>query len=233
MAFPTLVSSTGGLFNSANSFTYAPAFGFTANAGDLIVVIAEQDGGTGAQTHTYSGSWVKLSDLDASSIILSAAYLVAAGGETAVATITSSLSDHWSALIFRFTGAGIPEWTRASGSSTTPDPPLHTPSGGSSDYFWIAGYGVDTGPTQRANTVDAAGYTNVVESREVSTTGSQLRAGSRTNTAASENPGTFTLDGTETWIGFTISVPPAGAAPTFSLPVDERRTPRRRSLQRV
>jgi hypothetical protein len=218
MAFPTLVSSTGGIFTTSNSLTFAPSLGFTANANDLIVVAVSEDDATGGNSHTYSGGYTKLYDSGTiGSFSVSLAYYVAAGGETGVPTITAINADHWAILIWRITGGGTPEETHATGVSTTPNPPTLTPSGGSSDYLWLAGYGVDTGSTQRTNTADPAGYTNIIESREVSTSGAQIRGGSRTNTAASEDPGSFTLDGSENWTAFTIAVPPSGPPPASAL----------------
>ena len=119
-AFPTLVSSTGNLNQTANSSTFTVNFGFTANAGDLIVVAVCQDGGNGTITHSWSGGFNELFDRDAGFIICSAGYKIAAGGETNVVVTNSALSDHWSGLVWRFTGAGIPTApTPATGNTPT------------------------------------------------------------------------------------------------------------------
>jgi glucose/arabinose dehydrogenase len=207
---PTLVSSTGNLNLTTNSYTYAVNFGFTANAGDLIVVAVCQDGGNGTFTHSWGGGFTELYDRDASFIICSAGYKIAAGGETSV-VVTSTQSDHWSGLVWRFTGAGIPTApTPATGNNANPNPPVNTPAGGFEDYFWISGYGADMSALPTHTGATPAGYSNFILSSNAVTTGQAIRGGSRGNAAASEDPGTYTMSATETWQAFTIAVPPLG-----------------------
>ena len=68
---PTLVSSTGTLNQTVNSYTFSVNFGFTAGAGDLIVVAVCQDGGNGTFTHSWGGGFNELFDRDAGFIICS------------------------------------------------------------------------------------------------------------------------------------------------------------------
>ena len=207
---PTLVSSTGTLNQTVNSYTFPVNFGFTASAGDLIVVAVCQDGGNGTFTHSWGGGFNELFDRDASFIICSAGYKIAAGGETNV-VVTSTQSDHWSGLVWRFTGAGTPTApTPATGNNANPNPPVNTPAGGFNDYFWISGYGADMSALPTHTGATPAGYSNFILSNNAVASGQAIRGGSRSNTAASEDPGTYTMSATETWQAFTIAVPPLG-----------------------
>jgi len=160
------------------------------------------------------------------------------GSETGTFTlsITGAVTGAW--RVFRITGwegtlgtaggnfsssGAVPEAT-GSGTSTTPDPPSLNPNNwGTENTLWFAVAGADASPSFSGF---PASYTN---------TSSDVPGGSapsmgiarRELTAASENPGTFTVSTSSAWICLTAAVRPASSslsrtatdAPTTSVSV--------------
>ncbi|MGH2692313.1 MAG: hypothetical protein ACRDHM_07385 [Actinomycetota bacterium] len=184
--------------------------------GLLLVPHSEDDANA---VYTTPTGWTRLTNfpaVTAGSVRVDAIYRQATGTEGSTVTMTSDIEDSVSAVAFRITGhesfaTRSPEApASASGTSSSPDPPAVSPTGGAKDYLFIALAGnnnnntIDTGP---------ASYTNLTRP-----TGNHLGTAERLLNAASENPGTFNQGGGVAWRASTIAVhPSSGVALTRSL----------------
>ncbi len=129
----------------------------------------------------------------------------ATGSEGSTVAVGLGSSQSLSANSYRITGwSGTPEMpTGASGTSANPDPPASTPSWGGGSTLWVAAFG------GRAASVSAfpSGYSGGISELG----GSNRVTGSayiRTS-ATTENPGTFTMNASDTWAAGTVAVQPA------------------------
>jgi hypothetical protein len=91
-------------------------------------------------------------------------------------------------------------------TSATPDAALNTPSGGAKDYLWMWMNGADDG---RICTAAPTNYTNLETSDNGSTGGSSAMSTARRElNAASENPGTATLEASGAWMAIVVAIHP-------------------------
>ena len=213
MAFTTATS-----FENTNATTHTVTLPASVAAGDLILILLAMD--SAAASATVPGPWVELKDeLDTGSTFLFyAAYLIASGGETSV-VVTSAVGEHSNHIALRIPAA---EWqgttppeitTGVNGSSINPDPPNSTPSWGSAtNNIWVAVGAADQSATTQTFTGFPASYglNNVTSDNTIggATSAGIVGMAARLLTASSENPGTFTMDATETWLAYTIAVRP-------------------------
>lgn len=175
-------------------------------SGGRLVLKVSCDG-----TATVSATgWTALTQVSSgSAVVLACLHIASTGAETT--TIDLSASEQVSWICERWissTGGtpGAPEWTTATGSSTSADPPSHTPSGGSAAYVWQAIAAMDAN-TNAHFTAFPAGYGSADEIPAGTTGAAGLAQGEKFATAASDNPGAFTL-GSEQWCAATLSIPP-------------------------
>jgi hypothetical protein len=220
VAFP-VVESTNTSATATAGTNHVVSLPAGIAAGDLIV-ICMVIGSTSATLNTHA-DYTEVLD-EASAVGLKVLYRLATGGESNP-TLVSSANTRDATCTFRISGAENPDTqapevgTTATGSSTTPDPPTTTPTGGAKDYLWItfcgsAGEQADDGtyctgfPTnyndnQLEKTCGVAG-TNL---------GGMIAAATRQANGSSENPGTFTVSENNTWRAQTIAVHPAPVVP--------------------
>jgi hypothetical protein len=204
---------------STNQASPVLSFGFTADAGDLIIALAGRDG---SSSHTWPGSWVELADAPFTNAQATIAYLIAAGGETSVQP-TSPLAERWEVIFVRvpageWHGTTPPEIsTVATGSSVSPDPGSLTPSWGSEATTWIASCFRDD-ITIHTATAYPTNYDTAQTDINITTSACNVACAVRVgHTAASEDPGAFTISAAETWAAYTIAVRPAAGGATFAL----------------
>ena len=183
--------------------------GLSHVSGDLGVASVGTLGSTGL---TYSG-WTALHDTaNGTSCECSSAYKALDGTETSLSC--SSAQSKGVGLIYIVEGhadpsTDPPEVTVTTGSSANPDPPSHTPSGGSDDYLIIA-------PEVHTflATVSAwpSGYDGT--GSQATSAGSACTMGYAHDsiTGTSENPGAYTISFSNDWVSPTISVAPAAVA---------------------
>lgn len=188
-------------------------------AGDLLLVVMNI-GSTAATINALTGWTALLDEGVASGLYL--AYREADGTEGASITLTSSASTRDATITFRITNAQDPAvqapqiGTTATGSSTTPDPPAITPTGGAKDYLFIACAGM-AGEEADDDTWANTPPTNYLPSPPLQKScgvagtnlGGLIMAASRELNASTENPGTFAVDVTNGWRAQTIAVHPA------------------------
>lgn len=220
MAFPNVETTATSSTNTAGT-DHVVTLPSGINSGDLII-ICMSIGSTAATLNSHADYTEILDENNA--VGLKVLYRWAAGGETNP-TLVSSASTRDATCTFRISGAENPATqlpeigTTATGSSTTPDPPTVTPTGGAKDYLFItfcgsAGEQADDGtyctafPTnynsnQLEKTCGVAG-TNL---------GGMIAAATRTANTSSENPGTFTVSENNSWRAQTIAIHPATVVP--------------------
>lgn len=208
MAFPTVSDVTRGNDNT-NGATSTLTLPATVNAGDLLLAIVVKDSWSQLNwDHTSVGAWRLAMDHQESGQVRLAAFWKIADGTEDCATLTIAFdsSEKCAWQIYRITGANFVECNaeHASGVSTAPDPTSLSPSWGSADTLWIAAAGVD------ANSVGSwtapSGYSSGILDRANSTTGVSLLSAVKTATAASEDPGAFSIAASEQWAATIFAV---------------------------
>ncbi len=105
---------------------------------------------------------------------------------------------------------GVEAGTAAQANDASPDPPSLTPSWGNKDTLWITVMGWD-------HTDTLTGYP-YADNNVTATSGGAFPASvafsSDELTGTSQNPGTYTLSGTDQWVANTIAVEPASSSNT-------------------
>ncbi len=176
--------------------------------GRLVIVCISADD---TPTFSFPSGWTELLDSQASMIALGVGYRVIDGtegfdgsGDTiTVTTSTSEPSTHISYLVENFNESFI-AISSISGTSTNPDPPSITPSGGYDNYLSIAIVANDAGST--TTTAFPSGYTDTRNVTVLSEGGCGIGGARLTAVGSSEDPGTFTISAFRNWIAATISV---------------------------
>lgn len=210
MTFPTVEATNTSYENSATT-THTISLPASVGSGDLLIAILSLDG-TDADA-SWPGSWSELIDLTSAGNRISIGYLIATGGESTV-QVTTDNSRKSSHVSFRISGHKVqaPDISSgATGSGSTPDPDSLTPAGGADDLLWIAIAGADS---EHDFTAWPTNYSN--NQLEVNSSsgsfGSSAAAATRELNDTSDDPGTFTHDGSDQWAAVTIAVYPSAAA---------------------
>jgi len=210
MATP-VIAGTNTSVGSGGSLTAAlPA---SIAAGDLLlmlVVVASN----AAQTVTTPTGWTQLFNDVGPGLLrrLACFYKTATGSEGSSVSITAS-GGGLACLTWRITGwTGTPAaGTTATGSSTAPTPPSLSPSWGSGTTLWLACMG---DAVSSSSIAPPTNYSNGFQADQTSTSPqAHAAAASRALTAASEDPGAFTIS-SGSWAANTIAI--QGAPSNFS-----------------
>jgi hypothetical protein len=212
MGAPVVVSLTETSFGTDTTDHYVnlPA---TVNEGDLLIVFFSNDG---IATVTTPAGWTELaSDKRGIAVRLSVYYKTAEGDDegTTVNFVTSA-AEQAAAQVYRITNWQItspPEISVvATGISTTPDPAFLDPIGWDvEETLWIAVAGQDRGD-QLGTTAYPASYIGGTSTLSAHSWQScRTLSAHRVLTAASEDPGSFTIPISDEWVTFTIGVRPA------------------------
>lgn len=184
-------------------------------SGDLLLVFFASDGDP---TIAFPGGWTKLFEKGRSFLVkFGAWYRVADGGEGASITVTTTASEGTAHTSYRITGySGTPEvGTAATGVTANPNPPNLTPTWGAKDTLWFAVCGYDTNKTVTAYPTN---HTNGRNDYSDGGSGCGVGSARRELNAVSEDPGTFTLSGSDQWVANTVAIQPAGAPPEANIP---------------
>lgn len=220
MAFPVLASTTDTDF--ATSVTsMAVNMPATVNAGDLLIALVEvRNAGTWS---TVPSGWNAISGLSqaggGSVGKLDGFYKIADGsedGSTATWIASTGTSAAWQVLrVTDWHGTTPPEAATASGDVTAANPPTFNPSGwDTEDTLWIAIAGHAAASTA-AWSAAPSGYSGFAINGASSGGAAVCVAnGYKESAAASEDPGTFTVSGSNRWwAAATLAIRPAAAAP--------------------
>lgn len=200
MTFPVLEDiATADAGGTSQTITFS-AIGLTVNSGERLVCIASHDGtptvtldtsgftehlNAANSTHNY-GMWSK----------------IAAGTETMM-DFSLSASEDGAYILFTVSGDNAFEFSSvATGTNNSPNPPSFTPSYGSGDHLWAAVEFNDRARSVTAYPTDYAdNQTNQVTG---GTAGAAVGIAFRSVAAASQDPGTFTLNNSDEWVGLTL-----------------------------
>jgi hypothetical protein len=165
-------------------------------AGDLILLFGRYN----VVTLTFPSGWTQLFEgIEPNNTIKGGCFFkIATGGETTV-SITASASTAIQTIAYRISGqVGVPEAVTTNGSgNTSSDPPNLAPSWGTKKTLWIA----HTAHQLNAVTASPSGYTNQIVAANNTCVTIQ-----RNLEAASENPGPWTLSGSQGWRASTVAV---------------------------
>lgn len=214
MASPIVYDSNNGS-QTGNTTSHTVNLPATVTAGQLLVVWMAFDGNpTVTWDNASHGTWTGYIDTPGPS---SACKLVVrakvatgteGGGTLTIGTSASEQSVHRSVAIGTWEGTlagGINVPTAATGTSSTPNPPVATDSWGTVDRKTMAICGADG-----ARTVSAypANYTlNQFSDSSAGGAGIGLGSCGRNQTSVGvQDPGTFTISASDQWVASTVSV---------------------------
>lgn len=214
MAFPQ-VQSINTSSEAVNVTTHTVSLPATVATDDWLLIIASVNG---TPTLTDPSGWTKLIEIAATNN-RPVAWKKKADGTEGGTTVTFTTSAAEQSSHISFAGDGWSEdlndievSTGATGSSSNPDPDTVTPSWGSDDNLFLACYGLRRGRTATAFPTNYNdNQTQIATS--TSTSGSGAAVATRELAAASDNPGTYTLDASTPWGAYTIAIRPTGVAP--------------------
>lgn len=218
MAYPTLHSASR-TDVAANDTQTVVAIPDGSNVNGYLVIIEAARDGTGG--FGWPSGWTQLfltSDSGAASCAEARYHIVdgSEGWDGTGDTITlTHASEETTAQVYVYSvwhGTTPPEAASvAHGSTINPDPPSLTPSWGAADTAWHAGSCIDGGLADA--TAFPANYTLNQSNTNTGGSGAISSATARRElNAASENPGTFTYDSSDTAVAWTIAVRPSGAS---------------------
>lgn len=214
MAFPTIPTAgagtvlTGVQANTTATRTFPSLSGLTKNAGDLLIafVVAYQGGTGGATWSSWTAGWTEFTDFGNNTVMsIGAAYKWSDGAETTLAvTQGGTITGHAVFIVLAIPGSHAstpPEGGNSNnGTTAAADIVSLTPAGwDAEDTLWIAVCGngetgtggsftgVNGAPTNYSNLITTGISADVVGGVEGAVAFRQLNA-------ASEDPGTFTVD---------------------------------------
>jgi hypothetical protein len=201
MTAPIVASTSSGTGGGSSTAITIPA----GSVGETIVVLFGVDG-VPTVTHTGTG-WTQtgLVGTQASGYVFTK---IASGADTL--TVNYSAAEVTGYYVYRITGAHAstpPEAAAVIGTSATPDPPNLAPSWGAEDNLWVAGFALDDGTKTLSSY--PTNYSDNQATVAGSTAGVRLGIATRELNASSENPGSFTVSASDSWVALTIAVRPA------------------------
>ena len=200
--YPQVVGVAGeGLDNSLTPTWDLP----DGNTGDLMIIMVAADNGP---TISFPAPWTELFNT-LNNLRFAAAYYIDTDGVGGTIEVTLGVSKMSTATIYRISDySGVPEvGVSATGSSANPDSPSLSPTWGSEATLWLAVMGYD-GANYSVSSYPA-NYTDGRNDRDGYSTNAGVGSARRELTADPEDPGTFTLNGSEEWVAQTIAVAPA------------------------
>lgn len=211
MAFATVTSTavtTAGSTASAAPSLLLPA---TINADDRLLAYIRV---AGAGDIGWPAGWTELFDeaTDASDDQYSLAYATAAGTEDGTSISLSSANAKYAAVCYAIGAGDIPEAsTRVTGTSTAPDPPSFSPTGGAKDYLWLW-FGSWEGEQTSPPTGNPTNYTNPIGSNSGTagqvTTNVRVASARRELNAATEDPPSWAISVSDDWSACVVAIPP-------------------------
>lgn len=240
MAFPVVQTSDAqsGVVTS-NSTSWSLTYPTNLANGDAIVAFIGRDGGTGVGT--WPSGWVAV-EINATATCLVYAKKLSDGTETGSFNVTGLPSEQGGWRTLRITnwegtigtsfgvGAGAASGSvqttaggTATGASSSPDIPSGNPANWDvEDTLWIAACAVDTSRTFSAWPSGYSPGDNTWDNVSGGANGASLSVQYRTNAAASEDPGAWTISASDDWAVALIAVRPAAAATPASLLLPNR-----------
>lgn len=200
--FPTIVGDADGSGTEGDNFATVPLPSSIVSGELLLCSISFEN----ATTFDFPAGWTEILDQGTfgPNHQWGVAYRIADGTEGATIEVDLNANGSWYSNVLRIInhgGAGAPpEVSFATGNSSTPDAPNHTPTGGSQKILWIANMVSDPSLVSHPSgyTVDQSSYAH----------GWGMNVVHKQLEAASENPPAWALSTTRAWGAATISVRP-------------------------
>lgn len=206
--YPSVVSTASSQKTVTSGNTHNVALPDGIQSGDLVMVFWA-DANTVGTAMTVPPGWTVLYNTTwpSSNLRHTALYRIADGSEGTNLSVTAGneRSAHTAYRIAAGSYQGIPATTgAATGTSINPDPGNLTSGFGAVPTLWIAAAHITGAPS---NNIPAS-YTNGVHGYSGSTGVDHVRMTTaiRYTSAASENPGAFTLDASRSWSAFTVAL---------------------------
>jgi len=225
MAYPSIESTSNGFDSTAqpNHICNLPA---GRMAGNIVVIhFAAMVGATAFFSITPPTGWTELIEVEqglSAEFRFACFYRVLDGTEADTVTATTpGKNTRHSYICYQISGYnGTPEISTVSTQDTAnPDAPSLTPSWGSAPNLWIVGH------THRVGVITMsalpAGYSDMITVSPAYNYTPYFGTGCKNATAASDDPGTFTLStGTNMYgIAFTFAISgSAGGSPAIASP---------------
>ena len=188
--------------------------------GQLTILIFAFDGGSNVVITPASGYTEFFRQDDGTAYGVAGFYHQEDGTEGTNVDFTTDDLEKSASIVYSLSGAEDPATQVPDATSTTqastlnPDPPSHTPAGGSKDYLFIAGFAHDGEEVDDDTWCTAAptNYTNLLQKTTSNAgtpaTNASLATAERALTASVEDPATFTTIVTHLAAPFTIAVHP-------------------------
>jgi len=205
---PVVVSRSSGVDDTSQT-GHDITLPATLDDGDMVAIFVVMAKNETTLVWPTGDGWIEVDDDDyaGNDVSYSVGYLISDGTEDGTdITVTTSAANKIAYTIYRITGADSLEAGVAVGATTTnPNPPSFSPSGGSDSYLWIAVIGVSWGETVSAG---PSGYTNLTTATNADSNNAAIGTSEFENEAASDDPGTATITSNEVSIANTIAIVP-------------------------
>lgn len=210
MAFPQ-VAATNTSSEDSDVQNHTVSLPASIQAGETLLVFFS------CQTNQpigWPGGWNEIFENQQTDVTLAIAWRKADGGEGATITVTTNDVEISAHASYRINVAIDPTSTPpevstgATGTSENPNPDSLTADGGSKEYLWIAVEGNDEDKTVTA-------YPTNYDSNQLNIAvggknGAGIGVASDEVETDVQDPATFTLSGSKTWIACTVVVYPGG-----------------------
>lgn len=213
--FPQLVGSVLTQGFSTASTSHSVNLPATVTSGNLLLIFFTIGNASDSTAFTPPSGWTALFDTEAQTARGACFAKVAAGteGGTSV-SVTNTDSETATAQVMQISDwygslSGITTGTPANTTSAAPDPPSVTASWGSAkNLFIISVHASDDDQNLTAAPTNYTGLTSVISGGGNNNGGSTGTA-RRELEAATDDPGTGTLQSSEGWVANTIVIRPA------------------------
>jgi hypothetical protein len=216
MAFPVVAGVNTGQDVGADYVVPLPS---SIVVGELLLAVLALDN---TPAVTWPADWAVVFDTQTGSTVrLYIAYKFALGDEGASITVTGGTgSDESRSWCARITGAhatSAPENASAAGLSSSPDPAPLTPTWGAADTLWLVAGDFNDAVAINSWPPDYAENQHTANAGVNTIT---IAVATRNLNSVSEDPGTFSINGTKDWITATFAVRPSfsGLASGYLLP---------------
>ncbi len=223
MASPSVVNSATTDGTSADSTPTINLPGSIVSGNTLVALFRSAAGGAIG----FPAGWTELVDAsaDGADDQMAVAWRKADGTEGSTIDLTSG-NGKFAAIVWQISGATDPTITApeistvATGTDDAPDPSTVTPTGGSKDYLflWLGGWeGKQTSPPS-GNPTNYSGPLGASSGGPGSAASNCRVAGAhRELTAASEDPGSWTISASDDWSAYALAVHPSTPPQTRSV----------------
>lgn len=210
MAFPVVESTAATSFGGgATSHDLTMPSGVVS--GNLLIAAVGNDL---APTRTWPSGWTQLAEHThgTGAMSIEVRYRISDGTEGSVLTITLDVAEQCFGLIWRISGFDSGQApiisTSAEAVSAAPDSNSLTATWGSAENLWLSLY---TSDPNTGTDFSGTGPTNYTAFSSGGTDDHAAGA-HRQLEAETENPGAFTMNGSNDWVAYTLAIKPAAAA---------------------